>query len=45
MKQVEDLFVKPEYRRKGIGKSFFAQLGRIAQEKVRMMGAVRDHPR
>jgi GNAT superfamily N-acetyltransferase len=33
--QLEDLYVKPEYRRKGIGKALFKQLAIIAQEKVR----------
>jgi len=30
---LEDLFVKPEYRKMGIGKAFFGRLGKIAQEK------------
>jgi len=30
---LEDLYVKPEYRSLGIGKAFFGQLGKIAQEK------------
>jgi GNAT superfamily N-acetyltransferase len=32
--QVEDIYVKSEHRRKGIGKALFKQLGIIAQEKV-----------
>ncbi|THH12148.1 hypothetical protein EW145_g208 [Phellinidium pouzarii] len=34
MMQLEDLFVKPEYRSKGVGKAFFAELAEAAQEKV-----------
>ncbi|KAJ3572841.1 hypothetical protein NP233_g2819 [Leucocoprinus birnbaumii] len=30
---LEDLFVKPEYRSLGVGKSLFRKLGEIAQEK------------
>ncbi|EIM89159.1 acyl-CoA N-acyltransferase [Stereum hirsutum FP-91666 SS1] len=30
---LEDLFVKPETRGKGIGKAFFAELAKVAQEK------------
>ncbi|THH21157.1 hypothetical protein EW146_g337 [Bondarzewia mesenterica] len=30
---LEDLFVKPEARSKGIGKAFFAELGAIAKKK------------
>jgi len=30
---LEDLYVKPEYRSQGVGKAFFGQLGKIAQEK------------
>lgn len=30
---LEDLYVKPEHRARGIGKAFFAELGKIAQEK------------
>jgi len=30
---LEDLYVKPEYRSLGVGKAFFGQLGKIAQEK------------
>ncbi|KAH8113971.1 acyl-CoA N-acyltransferase [Phellopilus nigrolimitatus] len=30
---LEDLFVKPEFRSKGVGKAFFAELGKVAQEK------------
>jgi GNAT superfamily N-acetyltransferase len=33
--KLEDLYVKPEHRAHGIGKAFFAELGKIAQEKVR----------
>jgi len=32
--QLEDLYVKSEHRRKGIGKALFKQLAIIAQEKV-----------
>ena len=32
--KLEDLYVKPEYRSQGVGKAFFGQLGKIAQEKV-----------
>jgi hypothetical protein len=32
--KLEDLYVKPEYRANGIGKAFFVELGKIAQEKV-----------
>ncbi|KAL5481073.1 ATS1 [Sanghuangporus weigelae] len=30
---LEDLFVQPEFRNKGVGKAFFAELAKIAQEK------------
>jgi len=30
---LEDLYVKPEHRSKGVGKAFFGELGKIAQEK------------
>ncbi|KAJ7037905.1 acyl-CoA N-acyltransferase [Mycena alexandri] len=30
---LEDLYVSPEYRGKGLGKALFSELGRIAQEK------------
>ncbi|KAG9313411.1 acyl-CoA N-acyltransferase [Chiua virens] len=30
---LEDLFVKPEARNKGVGKALFAELGKVAQEK------------
>ncbi|KLO14109.1 acyl-CoA N-acyltransferase [Schizopora paradoxa] len=30
---LEDLFVKPEFRGKGIAKAFFAELAKVAQEK------------
>ncbi|KIL65434.1 hypothetical protein M378DRAFT_162060 [Amanita muscaria Koide BX008] len=30
---LEDLYVKPENRRLGVGKAFFGELGKIAQEK------------
>ncbi|KAI0918647.1 hypothetical protein AcW1_009520 [Taiwanofungus camphoratus] len=30
---LEDLYVDSEYRGKGVGKAFFAELGKIAQEK------------
>ncbi|TFK73493.1 acyl-CoA N-acyltransferase [Pluteus cervinus] len=30
---LEDLFVKPPYRNSGIGKAFFSELGKIAEEK------------
>lgn len=33
---MEDLFVDPEYRGKGVGKAFFAELAKIAQEKARI---------
>ena len=32
--KLEDLYVKPEHRSQGVGKAFFGQLGKIAQEKV-----------
>ena len=32
--QLEDLFVDPEFRGKGVGKALFAELGRVAEEKV-----------
>ena len=34
--KLEDLYVDPDYRAGGIGKAFFAELGKIAQEKVRI---------
>ena len=34
-RQLEDLFVDPEYRGKGLGKALFGELGKIAEEKVR----------
>lgn len=33
--QLEDLFVSPDARNKGVGKALFAELGKVAQEKVR----------
>lgn len=33
--QLEDLFVTPECRGLGIGKALFAELGKVAEEKVR----------
>ena len=32
--KLEDLFVKPETRGMGVGKAFFAELARVAEEKV-----------
>jgi hypothetical protein len=32
--KLEDIYVKPEHRKKGIGKAFFAELGKIAREQV-----------
>lgn len=32
--KLEDLYVKPEHRANGVGKALFAELGRVAQEKV-----------
>jgi GNAT superfamily N-acetyltransferase len=32
--QLEDLFVSPDARNKGVGKALFAELGKVAQEKV-----------
>jgi len=32
--KLEDLYVKPEHRKKGAGKAFFRELGKIAREKV-----------
>ena len=32
--QLEDLFVEPEYRNKGLGKAFFGELGRVAEDNV-----------
>lgn len=32
--QLEDLYVKPEYRNLGVGKALFRKLGEVAQEKV-----------
>ncbi|OJA17658.1 hypothetical protein AZE42_03016 [Rhizopogon vesiculosus] len=32
---LEDLFVSPDARNKGVGKALFAELGKVAQEKVR----------
>ena len=34
--QLEDLYVKPEFRGSGAGKALFGRLGKIAQEKVRL---------
>jgi GNAT superfamily N-acetyltransferase len=34
--KLEDLYVDPQHRAHGIGKAFFAELGKIAQEKVGM---------
>ncbi|KAG6854086.1 hypothetical protein C0991_010499 [Blastosporella zonata] len=31
---LEDLYVKPEHRAKGLGKAFFVQLGKAAQAKA-----------
>lgn len=33
MKKLEDLYVKPEHRAKGLGKKLFGELGTIAKEK------------
>ena len=38
--QLEDLFVKPEYRSKGLGKALFAELAKVAQEKVRQLSFI-----
>ena len=32
--QLEDLFVDPATRGKGVGKALFAELGKVAEEKV-----------
>lgn len=32
--QLEDLFVDPDHRGNGVGKAFFGELGKIAQERV-----------
>lgn len=32
--KLEDLFVSPEYRGSGIGKAFFAELAKVAEDKV-----------
>ena len=32
--QLEDLFVSPEYRNYGVGKALFAELAKVAEEKV-----------
>lgn len=32
--KLEDLYVKPAHRTLGVGKAFFGQLGKIAQDKV-----------
>ena len=32
--KLEDLFVKPEARGAGVGKAFFAELAKVAEEKV-----------
>lgn len=34
--KLEDLFVKPETRGMGVGKAFFAELAKVAEEKVRI---------
>jgi len=34
LSQLEDLFVKSEYRNYGVGKALFRTLGEIAQEEV-----------
>ena len=34
--KLEDLFVNPEYRGFGIGKALFAELAKVAEEKVRI---------
>ncbi|TDL18721.1 acyl-CoA N-acyltransferase [Rickenella mellea] len=41
---LEDLYVKPDFRANGLGKAFFAELGKVAQEKdcARMDWAVLD---
>ena len=44
MTQLEDLFVKEEARNMGIGKAFFAELGRIALDKVHNRGNTSDFP-
>ncbi|OJT02337.1 Diamine acetyltransferase 2 [Trametes pubescens] len=31
--QLEDLYVDPTYRGKGVGKALFAELGKVAEEK------------
>lgn len=32
--QLEDLYVSQDARNKGVGKALFAELGKVAQEKV-----------
>lgn len=32
---LEDLYVAPEYRKLGLGKAFFGELGKIAKETVK----------
>lgn len=33
--QLEDLYVDPSYRGKGVGKALFAELGKVAEAKVK----------
>jgi len=41
---LEDLYVKPEHRNKGIGKALFKELAIIAQDKVTELTPLPDHP-
>ena len=41
--QLEDLYVKSEHRKKGIGKALFKELAIVAQEKVTALTPLFEH--
>lgn len=39
--QLEDLYVDPSYRGTGVGKALFAELGKVAEEKVKFLQSLK----